>query len=107
VGQLSVGDLGQNYSGANNLDAQADHDGDDPYDPSLSEDQDDEGFRPSLGAEQALRKEYGFSQLLIDDLKAHRLQITRAHLAAEFTVAFDLALYGVLVICAQKVTLSK
>jgi ParB family chromosome partitioning protein len=79
---------------AGDLNAQADHDGDDPYDPSLSEDQDDESSRPSPGAEQALRKEYGFSQLLVDDLKAYRLQITRAHLAADFAVAFDLALYA-------------
>jgi ParB family chromosome partitioning protein len=45
-------------------------------------------------AEQAIRKECGFSQVLVDDLKAHRLQITRAHLAADFGVAFDLALYS-------------
>jgi hypothetical protein len=44
-----------------------------------------------------LRKECGFSQLLVDDLKAYRLQITRAHLAADFTVAFDLALYSLCV----------
>jgi ParB family transcriptional regulator, chromosome partitioning protein len=50
--------------------------------------------RPPLSSEQALRKECGFSQLLVDDLKAHRLQITRAHLAADFVVAFDLALYS-------------
>ena len=31
---------------------------------------------------------------MVDDLKAHRLQITRAHLAADFGVAFDLALYS-------------
>ena len=31
--------------------------------------------------------------MLVDDLKAHRLQITRAHLATEFEIAFDLALY--------------
>jgi ParB family chromosome partitioning protein len=53
---------------------------------------------PSLSAEQALRKECGFSQRLVDDLKAHRLQITRAHLAADFAVAFDLALYA---LCAD------
>ena len=52
---------------------------------------------PSLSAEQAVRKECGFSQLLVDDLKAHRLQITRAHLAADFAVAFDLALYALCV----------
>jgi ParB family transcriptional regulator, chromosome partitioning protein len=52
---------------------------------------------PSLSAEQALRKECGFSQLLVEDLKAHRLQITRAHLAADFDVAFDLALYALCV----------
>ena len=44
-----------------------------------------------------LRKECGFSQLLVDDLKAYRLQITRAHLAADFDVAFDLALYALCV----------
>ena len=32
--------------------------------------------------------------MLVDDLKAHRLQITKAHLAADFEVAFDLALYS-------------
>jgi ParB family chromosome partitioning protein len=48
-------------------------------------------------AEQAIRKECGFSQILVDDLKAHRLQITRAHLAADFGVAFDLALYSLAV----------
>ena len=45
-----------------------------------------------------LRKELGFSQSLIDDLKAHRHQITRAHLAGNFEVAFDLALYA---LCAE------
>jgi ParB family chromosome partitioning protein len=58
---------------------------------------DDEISCPSLSAEQALRKECGFSQLLVDDLKAHRLQITRAHLRADFDVAFDLALYALCV----------
>ena len=48
---------------------------------------------PRLSSEQKLRKECGFSQLLVDDLKAHRLQITRAYLATDFNVAFDLALY--------------
>ena len=33
-------------------------------------------------------------QSLVDVLKAHRLQITRAHLAGNFDVAFDLALYA-------------
>jgi len=50
--------------------------------------------RPLMTAEQAVRKECGFSQILVDDLKAHRLQIARAHLAADFGVAFDLALYS-------------
>ena len=54
---------------------------------------DDEISRCFPNAEQAVRKECGFSQLLVDDLKAYRLQITRAHLAADFEVAFDLALY--------------
>jgi ParB family transcriptional regulator, chromosome partitioning protein len=47
-----------------------------------------------LSPEHALRKECGFSQSLVDDLKAHRHQITRAHLAGNFAVAFDLALYA-------------
>ncbi len=51
----------------------------------------------SLTADQLLRKECGFSQLLVDDLKAHRHQITRAHLAGNFAVAFDLALYSLCV----------
>jgi ParB family chromosome partitioning protein len=52
---------------------------------------------PRLTSEQTLRKACGFSQLLVDDLKAHRLQITRSHLAADFGVAFDLALYSLCV----------
>jgi hypothetical protein len=47
-----------------------------------------------LSREQALRKQCGFSQLLVDDFKAHRHQITRAYLAGNFEVAFDLALYA-------------
>jgi ParB family chromosome partitioning protein len=75
-------------------DVQSDTDGDDEFDPDLSPDtEEDASSRPSSGAEQALRKELGFSQSLVDDLKAHRLQITRAHLAGNFEVAFDLALY--------------
>ena len=58
---------------------------------------DDEISRYSPNAEQALRKECGFSQLLVDDLKAYRLQITRAHLATDFGVAFDVALYALCV----------
>ena len=71
-------------------------DGDEPFSDTPDDDVDDEIGRPS-GAEQALRKECGFSQLLVDDLKAHRLQIARAHLAANFDVAFDLALYALCV----------
>jgi ParB family transcriptional regulator, chromosome partitioning protein len=44
-----------------------------------------------------VRKEWGFSQMLVDDLKAHRLQIAGAHLAGDFGVAFDLALYSLCV----------
>jgi len=65
---------------------------------------DDESFvsgirdiRPSprpLSGEEQVHKECGFSQVLVDDLKAHRLQIARAHLAGDFEVAFDLALYA-------------
>jgi ParB family transcriptional regulator, chromosome partitioning protein len=47
-----------------------------------------------LTAEQQVRKACGLSQLLVDDLKAHRLQIARAHLAGDFGVAFDLVLYA-------------
>lgn len=47
-----------------------------------------------LSGEQAVRKAHGFSQGLIDDLKAHRLQITKAHLAEDFEIAFDVALYS-------------
>jgi ParB family transcriptional regulator, chromosome partitioning protein len=53
--------------------------------------------RPSprpLSGEEQVRKECGFSQVLVDDLKAHRLQIARAHLARDFEVAFDPALYA-------------
>jgi ParB family chromosome partitioning protein len=58
---------------------------------------DHEIARYSANGEQAMRKECGFSQLLVGDLKAHRLQITRAHLAADFDIAFDLALYALCV----------
>ena len=47
----------------------------------------------AMSPEQQIRKACGFSQGHIDDLKAYRLQITRAYLAGDFTVAFDLALY--------------
>ena len=69
---------------------------DDSHDPLASDAEDDEGEfpPPASGAEQALRKECGFTQSLVDNLKAHRLQITRAHLAGDFGVAFDLALYA-------------
>jgi ParB family chromosome partitioning protein len=47
-----------------------------------------------LSPEQTVRKENGLSQAHMDDLKAHRLQITQAHLAGDFHAAFDLALYS-------------
>jgi ParB family chromosome partitioning protein len=79
------------------VDGEAGDDGDPAFaSPELEDDEQDSG-RPSLGSEQKLRKECGFSQLLVDDLKAHRLQITRAHLAGNFGVAFDLALYALCV----------
>jgi ParB family chromosome partitioning protein len=74
-------------------DAEIDDDSDEPFVP----DGDDDEIEPqssTAAAEQALRKECGFSQLLVDDLKAHRHQITRAHLAGNFEIAFDLALYA-------------
>ncbi len=76
------------------LDAQTGDDDDEPFTPGDNHDDDgDFSPRPSSSAEQALRKKCGFSQSLVDDLKAHRLQITRAHLAENYEVAFDLALY--------------
>ena len=71
---------------------------DDSNEPFIT-DGDDDDIEPqtSTAAEQALRKECGFSQLLVDDLKAHRHQITRAHLTGNFEVAFDLALYSLCV----------
>jgi ParB family transcriptional regulator, chromosome partitioning protein len=76
----------------------SDTDTDGDFDPEMSsEDEDESALRPSSGAELALRKELGFTQSLVDDLKAHRLQITRAHLAGSFEVAFDLALYWLIV----------
>jgi ParB family transcriptional regulator, chromosome partitioning protein len=84
---------------AGEFDAQTGDDDGEPFGAVFDDEDDDPGSRPaSAGAEQALRKECGFSQLLVDDLKAHRLQITRAHLAADFGVAFDLALYT---LCVQ------
>jgi ParB family chromosome partitioning protein len=47
----------------------------------------------AMSPEQQIRKACGFSQGHVDDLKAYRLQITRAYLAGDFAVAFDLALY--------------
>jgi ParB family chromosome partitioning protein len=72
-------------------------DGDDTFSETPDDNGDEELSRPS-GAEQAPRKACGFSQALVDDLKAHRLQITRAHLAGDFGIAFDLALYS---LCAD------
>jgi ParB family chromosome partitioning protein len=83
---------------AGNVDGEDQDDGDEPFVATPSDHEDEETSCPSPGAEQALRKECGFSQLLVDDLKAHRLQITRAHLASNFDVAFDLALYT---LCAE------
>jgi ParB family transcriptional regulator, chromosome partitioning protein len=72
--------------------SEAGDDSDDPPSGHLPGDPPPRVSSPS--AEQALRKECGFGQVLVDDLKAHRLQITRAHLAGDFGVAFDLALYA-------------
>jgi ParB family chromosome partitioning protein len=86
----------RNAADAGDPDAPTEDDGDEAFAPPSDDDEDDSADpRPSAaGAEQTLRKQCGFSQLLVDDLKAHRLQITRAHLAADFGVAFDLALYA-------------
>ena len=84
----------RNGAAADNSEAEGDGD----EESTSPEVEDDDGAPgPRLTSEQKLRKECGFSQLLVDDLKAHRLQITRAHLAADFGVAFDLALYALCV----------
>ena len=75
-------------------DAEREHREDDAFGPGDIDDDDPPPRHVSSGAEQALRKELGFSQSLVDDLKAHRHQITRAHLPGNFEVAFDLALYA-------------
>jgi ParB family transcriptional regulator, chromosome partitioning protein len=79
---------------AADTDGFSDDDEDDAFGPGDVNDDDPQARHVSSGAEQALRKELGFSQSLVDDLKAHRHQITRAHLAGNFEVAFDLALYA-------------
>ena len=80
-------------SGAGDCDGEAQDD----REASMPPEAGDQYHRPAvrLTAEQKLRKECGFSQILVDDLKAHRLQITRAYLAGNFEAAFDLALYAV------------
>ncbi|MGF1611293.1 MAG: ParB/RepB/Spo0J family partition protein [Kiloniellales bacterium] len=65
------------------------HDGEEPGAMPL-----DEPVWAPLSGEQAVRKAHGFSQGLIDDLKAHRLQITKGYLAEDFEAAFDVALYS-------------
>jgi ParB family transcriptional regulator, chromosome partitioning protein len=78
-------------------DADSDGNTDEAFSPDGDDDESDLQSRTSADAEQVVRKECGYSQLLIDDLKAHRHQITRAHLAGNFEVAFDLALYSLCV----------
>lgn len=68
------------------------YDGEEPGETSS-----DEPVEAPLSGEQAVRKAHGFSQGLIEDLKAHRLQITKAHLAEDFEAAFDVALYSLCV----------
>lgn len=71
-------------------DADADGDGDSARDPRAIG---RERPAPVPSREQILRRECGFSQGLVDDLKAHRQQIMHGYLAGNFAVAFDLALY--------------
>jgi ParB family transcriptional regulator, chromosome partitioning protein len=75
-------------------DAEIDENSDEAFVPDGDDGEIAPQSRSSAATEQALRKECGFSQSLIYDLKAHRHQITRAHLAGNFEVAFDLALYA-------------
>jgi ParB family transcriptional regulator, chromosome partitioning protein len=70
----------------------AGHAGEPPISTTSEEEERSSGA--SRTGEQMVRKECGFSQVLVEDLKAHRLQITKAHLAADFELAFDLALYS-------------
>ncbi|NKB55100.1 MAG: hypothetical protein GKS00_02085 [Alphaproteobacteria bacterium] len=49
---------------------------------------------PEPTGEQKVRKDCGLSQVHIDDLTAHRLQITKAHLAKDYRTAFDVALFS-------------
>jgi ParB family chromosome partitioning protein len=81
---------------ARDLDDSEAGDDDEAWMPDETADDEHDGAQlsgPRLSREQVLRKELGFSQSLVEDLKAHRLQITRAHLSGDFAVAFDLALY--------------
>ena len=73
---------------------EASGDGDDGAGDEPDETPSDWPAEAPLSGEQAVRKANGFSQVLIDDLKAHRLQITKAHLADDFETAFDVALYS-------------
>ncbi len=101
---VTIGDRGEFrvYEGLVERAATCDEDGADGFETTADRDrpvgsaasEDEEASGAALTGEQAVRKECGLSQVLVDDLKAHRLQITRAHLAADFTVAFDLALYS-------------
>lgn len=56
----------------------------------------DNGAAAELPAtpEQVARKSNGLSQAHIDDLRAYRLQILKAHVAQDYSVAFDAALYS-------------
>jgi len=47
-----------------------------------------------LNATDAARKEQGIPRSLADDLRATRHQILRAHLAADYTTAYDTMLYA-------------
>ena len=83
---------GADLSQSGDFDGEGDEDSDEAF---ASPDDDEHDLRrPSLNTEQVMRKECGFSQSLVDDLKAYRHQLTRAHLAGNFDVAFDLALYA-------------
>jgi ParB family chromosome partitioning protein len=72
---------------------EGDEDGDFPRDPRTPATALSGQHGRAISPEQQIRKQCGFSQGHVDDLKAYRLQITRAYLAGDFTVAFDLALY--------------
>ncbi|HEY1261767.1 MAG TPA: ParB/RepB/Spo0J family partition protein [Stellaceae bacterium] len=87
------GELGR----SGDFDGEGDEESEEAFASPGNDDDEQDSRRAPLNTEQALRKACGFSQSLVEDLKAHRHQISRAHLAGSFETAFDLALYALAV----------